>query len=273
MDMKKIRDHEKELGKNPPPDLFEMVRRIVREGSSGTGEKVEELGRKEIEGREAVGFRTRAKMMDMVLWADPKTARPIRIEVGIAPMVDARVVMSNFCYDVDLAPSLFSLEVPKGYTLQTVTMTPPVEADLLRTLRTVAEHNKGVFPAEFGMNKEVMQAVTAAVIPEIDKIMAKYGGMKELEAKYGKELPPTIMAELVKAGAPLMQKAMQGIVFYGMLKPENDVHYAGKDVNLGTPDQPIFWYKPTGSEKYRVIYADLSVKEVAAEDLPEAPKP
>ena len=57
-----------------------------------------------------------------------------------------------------------------------------------------------------------------------------------------------------------------------MLKPENDPHYVGGGVKLGTPDRPILWYKPTGSEKYRVIYADLSVKEVPAAEAPKAPE-
>ena len=29
-------------------------------------------------------------------------------------------------------------------------------------------------------------------------------------------------------------------------------------------DKPIFWYRPTNGKKYRVIYADLSVRDAAA---------
>ena len=103
----------------------------------------------------------------------------------------------------------------------------------------------------------------------MDKIAAKYGGKDKLEAKYGKELPPEIMAEVMKTVMPLMQKRMQGITFYTMLKPENDPHYVGGGVKLGTPDRPILWYKPTGAEKYRVIYADLSVKEMTPDECQE----
>ena len=81
MDMKKSREEMKKSAKGAPPDLFEMVRRLVREGSSGTGDKAERLGKKEIDGRQAVGFRVHANGMDMTLWADPETARPIRIEI------------------------------------------------------------------------------------------------------------------------------------------------------------------------------------------------
>ena len=62
MDMKKMREDMKKSAKGTPPDQFEMVRRLVREGSSGTGDKAERLGKKEIDGREAVGFRIHANM-------------------------------------------------------------------------------------------------------------------------------------------------------------------------------------------------------------------
>ena len=42
-----------------------------------------------------------------------------------------------------------------------------------------------------------------------------------------------------------------------------------KDVKLGDADKAIFWYRPKGAEKYRVIYGDLSVKDVAPENLPK----
>ena len=173
MDMEKMTENMKKSAKDAPPDLFEMVRRLVREGSSGTGEKAERLGKKEIDGREAVGFRTHSNMGDMTLWADPQTARPIRIEFDMAMMADVRVVMNNFRYDVVLDPSLFSLEPPAGYSTQAMNMTMPVEEDLLRTLRTVAEHSKGVFPAKLGMNKEVMESLMAVVEPEMDKIASE----------------------------------------------------------------------------------------------------
>ena len=133
-----------------------------------------------------------------------------------------------------------------------------MEEDLLRILRLIAEHSKGDFPATIGMNKEFMQVVQAVIKPEMEKVIAKYG----------KESP-----EVMKAAMSLGQKHMQGVMFYMSLKPENDSHYAGGGVKLGTPDRPIFWYKPTGAKKYRVVYADLNVKELTAEEakkLPEA---
>ena len=125
-------------------------------------------------------------------------------------------------------------------------------------------------------------------------IAAKHGGMDKLVAKHGKELPPAIMAEIEKGLAPLFQKQAQeqvqkhmerqikqmpprqermpGITFYMGLKPENDPHYVGSGVKLDTPACPILWYKPTGADKYRVIYADLSVKDMAPDDVKKLPE-
>jgi outer membrane lipoprotein-sorting protein len=294
MDLKKMRENMKKSGKVVPPDLFEMVRRLAREGSSGTGEQPERLGNKEIDGRDAVGFRVHVGGMDLTIWAYPKTAYPIRIEGGAEMLGDVHIVMNNFRYDVALDPSLFSLEPPAGYSTIATDVTMPVETDLLSTLRMIAEHNKDVFPAKLGMNQEVMKALMAGLdmMPdkstqekleaEMKKIEAKYGGKEKLRAKYGAQLPPEIMAEFMKATTaitqegmqermlkqmPIMQKRQRGLTFYQTLTAENDPHYAGGDVKLGTPDRPILWYKPTGAQKYRVIYADLSVKELAPDDV------
>ena len=74
MDLTKIKESRKKLTINSPADIFDTMRQLVREGNSGTGEKVEKLGTKEIDGRTAVGFQLHNVMGDMTLWADPATA-------------------------------------------------------------------------------------------------------------------------------------------------------------------------------------------------------
>lgn len=305
MDMKKYNEDTKKSAKEVPPDVFETVRRLVRKGSSGAGEKAEKLGKKEIDGHAAVGFHSHTEIGDMIVWADPATARPVRIELANDILAGVHMTISNFRYDVDLDPSLFSLKPPEGYAVQAWEVTMPVEEDLLGTLRTIAENNKGAFPAKLVINEEVMKALMAGTTSmpvmdkptmekleaEANKVLAKYGGKEKLKAKYGKDIPPDIMAELMKSGMaimqeqmqeqmqkqsqkqmPLMQKRTQGIAFYAMLKPENDPHYVGGGVKLGTPDRPILWYKPTGAEKYRVVYADLSVKEMTPGEVKKLPQ-
>jgi outer membrane lipoprotein-sorting protein len=55
-----------------------------------------------------------------------------------------------------------------------------------------------------------------------------------------------------------------GLIFVNGLPPEADAHYAGKGVKFGSPDRPIFWYRPKDSKKYRVIYADMTLREADA---------
>ena len=50
---------------------------------------------------------------------------------------------------------------------------------------------------------------------------------------------------------------------------EGEWTYRGKGVRLGETETPIFWYRPKGSETYRVIYGDLHVEDFYPEDLPQ----
>ena len=52
-----------------------------------------------------------------------------------------------------------------------------------------------------------------------------------------------------------------GLDFTVSLPPEADARYTGRGVSLGAVDTPIFWYRPKDAKTYRVIYADLSVRE------------
>ena len=64
------------------------------------------------------------------------------------------------------------------------------------------------------------------------------------------------------------QRVQRGVMFANQLPPVADAHYVGKGVSFGAADTPIFWYRPNG-KKYRVIYADLSVRE--ADTPPSVP--
>jgi hypothetical protein len=62
----------------------------------------------------------------------------------------------------------------------------------------------------------------------------------------------------------------RGFVFFQQLDPNRiKWHYAGSGVKLCDASKAIFWYQPKGSQTYRVIYGDLSVKDVAPNDLPK----
>ncbi len=61
----------------------------------------------------------------------------------------------------------------------------------------------------------------------------------------------------------------QGYVFIRFFKGQGQWQYAGQGVKLGDGSKAIFWYQPQESETWRVIYGDLRVEDVAAENLPQ----
>ena len=259
-----------------PSNSFDMARQLVQEGSSSQG-KVESLGNKEIGGRMAIGFRVRNNLADQTFWVDLQTARLVRVEFDY-PDGSGYGVMNNFRYDMELDPSLFSLEPPAGYTVQNLEVKMPTEDDLINTLRLIGEHNDGIFPSTLGlMSKEFQQAIQAVTMEETERLLKTpdvQKAMEKLKAQYGKDKDGFMkawMKQWMEMVSPPNQKRlleqMQGMNFYNTLTANNDSHYAGKDVKLGTPDRPIFWYKPAGTEKYRVIYADLSTQVMSSDEI------
>ena len=67
----------------------------------------------------------------------------------------------------------------------------------------------------------------------------------------------------------MMMTYVRGMLFLQMLERQSPFQYAGNGVKLGEADKAIFWYQPKGSETWRVVNGDLSVRDVAPEDLPK----
>jgi len=80
---------------------------------------------------------------------------------------------------------------------------------------------------------------------------------------------PKIMEASMKKVMEVQIPLQRGLLFALALPTDADAHYAGKGVSLGAADKPIFWYRPKDAKKYRVIYADLSVRD--AETPPSVP--
>ena len=66
-------------------------------------------------------------------------------------------------------------------------------------------------------------------------------------------------------------KSLLACEFIERLPEGSDYQYVGEDVKLGDADTPVCWWKPPGSMTYRVIYGDLSARDVEPGSLPEIP--
>ncbi len=146
-------------------------------------------------------------------------------------------------------------------------VSPAEEKDLIAAFREYSKLTGAAFPDLLDL-----QTMMQMVAKEVGKKLAVE--MPAEKPDRGKEKPNTQqMQKSMEAG---MQKTMdvqirlqRGLLFALMLPADADAHYAGKGVSLGAADKPIFWYRPRDAKKYRVIYADLSVRD--ADPPPSVP--
>ena len=206
---------------------------------------ITELGEQEIDGQRAVGFHVSGGDQQLTVWADPRMAVPIRIELRRRQSVIA--IFKNIEFDVPVDDSLVSMDVPAGYTLHEgeLNLSDFNEQDFIETLRMWAELlHDGKFPDRLSAEDFMAQVPLAGA--KID--------------------------QLDISDEQKLQRGMQlgrGITFFQFLRHQNEYHYAGKGVKLGDAEKAIFWYQPENSQNWRVIYGDLNVKDVAPENLPK----
>ena len=243
---------------NPFGKTFLGLRQLAVMAQHSKSGKVERLGAETIDGRPTQGFRIEIGSMEVKIWADPKTLLPIRVEETTTAGPKVHIVMTDFQVDVDLDESLFSVEVPEGYTVQ---QTPQLDLSkkpisyLADALKMAAELNDGVFPP------------TLRGEEGIDGIVRRPA--QKFAEKHRNDSPKEIM----KLSTEMAMKLGGAFGVLLALSPDNDWHYAGKDVKLDTPNRPIFWYKADKtSDTYQVLYADLSIKEVSSDEVPKLPK-
>jgi outer membrane lipoprotein-sorting protein len=229
-------------------NMFSSIRQHIQETQESDDASVEFLGEKQINGLTAIGYHVQKPGIDMTIWADPKTKLPVQMTNSMGP---ATYTITDIIFDVEVDESLLSLEIPADYTVHTrqVDASDPTEEDLINMFRLWAEHMDGNLLSAFEMN----------VITEFIQYQRKK--MKE------QGIEPTEQAALELGD--IVHKINRGGMFVYALPSESDWHYVGKDVKFGEAEKPIFWYKPEGSETYRVIYGDLSIKDVAPENLPQ----
>jgi outer membrane lipoprotein-sorting protein len=234
-----------------PLEFLDQMRKL----EAGSQEK---LGQREIDGKTATGFHVSKGPIDWTIWVNDQTSLPIRVELKTsmfgAPVVE---VMSDFVFDEPMDESLFSLTPPAGYTIekQQVNASLPQEEDLINGLRFATWATCGLFPAEFNQ-PSILKTMLAQKEKGIKPDMG--GRTREEAAKY--------------MATEFAMKMMRATLFVGMiLKPENDWHYAGNGVKAGDASKAVCWWRPGGSNTYRVVFGDFSVRDCSPSDLPTAP--
>jgi hypothetical protein len=157
-------------------------------------------------------------------------------------------------YDIDfgaeLDDSLFSLVPPSDYTLQTEQWAQVTEKEMVDYLGVMADYNDKTFPDE-------PYSIDSPRFNETDR------KAKEDRTPAEQRLLDTVY-HYMRAGLNSMPTGH----FIEDHTIEGTFRYLGKGVRLGDADRIVCWYKLKDTGVYRAVYGDLSVRDIAPEDLP-----
>jgi outer membrane lipoprotein-sorting protein len=229
---------------------FERLRELLSGQRDPKADHFERLEEKIIDGKKAVGFRLDSPDATVTLWGDPATGQPVRIESVSRGIVRTEVVMTDFEVNIDLKESLFDLTPPAGFKVQSMDIdaSESREQDLIQAFKACTDISGGEFP-------ETLDSAG------INKLVIKYAMNRGKDAS--EDDIALLMKQVINIG--------RGFQFGLQLPEAAEAHYAGKGVKRDAKDRPIFWYRPEGAKKYRVIDADLSVRDAdAAPKVPDA---
>ena len=237
----KLAHYAPDHGGNDTLMAYDGLKQDFRDGTE------ESLGTVEIDGKEAICFKVSKNDKVLTVWADPETALPLRIERVANEGVD-KVILSDIAFDIELSDNLFDMTPPADYcvmNMATEEFKVPfelTEAHLVEELATSAKSLSGKFPTRFSGGRPGKEAFEKAIAQSRQTVPVEGVGTPMLGTEFVKRLP-------------------EG----------SDWQYVGEDVKLDDASRAVCWYKPEGSQTYRVVYGDLSVKDVAPENLPPIP--
>jgi len=226
-------------------ERIELIEFISREIKSLPDRADEILPEQVIDGRTVQGFRAGGR----TIWIDMEAEALAYVDNELG---GTRMLMTDFRIDPeDLDDSKFSIMPPEDYV--SVSKAPlvydvsdPGEQDLIEYLRTVATWTEDHrFPA----------TVNPLEVLSLQK-----------EGKLG-ESKFTTPEEEQKEIQAFTRACQNAVMFVMKMEPGNDWHYVGKGVEYGDSDTPIAWWKPEGAAAYRVVWGDLSVGDLSAEQL------
>jgi hypothetical protein len=206
---------------------------------------------RQLDGRKVIGYTIgndlEGKDRDRVtILADEKTGVPVQIDLEWG---QENFVLKNMEFDIPVPEDQVSITAPAGYKMQKtdIDFSKLSDKDLIESLRVWATYlrDDGTFPP---------QLLKQEFIKQMPLFREKVGSL------------PIPDAEKEQLGKYYLQGMMfLQICYTGKM----DSHYAGAGVKLGDAGKAIFWYRPKDAKTYRVIYGDLSVKDVAPENLPK----
>lgn len=220
-----------------------LVRETIERQMADPDFEPAEPFRRQIDGRKVVGYSLGDDRQRVTILADADTGAPMQIELDWGR---ESVILRNFEFNIPIPEDQVSMNPPAGYTMHQTQMdlSNLSDQDLIESLRVWAEYLRdGTFPPQLLKQEYVKQ------IPLLREKLGPLPIPDEEKEKMGRYF-------------------IQGMMYLQILN-EMEWHYAGAGVRLGDASTPILWYRPQGSETWRVIYGDLRVEEAASDQLPQ----
>jgi outer membrane lipoprotein-sorting protein len=233
----------KEDGSSFQIRTYENLKKDLRDGTE------KDLGPVKLNGRDTVCFEISREHGKTTVWADPNTALPIQIETISDENGRTRTLMSDIGFDIELDEQLF--KPPADYCvldLETQRLTTPfelTEEHLIEGLAVYPKYLDGRFPTRYMGGR-----------PRTDEVREKCrADVKRIENWSEEE----------------SHRSTLGCAFIEQLPEGSEYQYVGEDVRLGDTSKAVCWWKPPGSKTSRVVYGDLSIRDVAPDHLPPIP--
>lgn len=209
-------------------ELIERMRTLPKHADAETGKQI-------IDGQPVLGYIIKRNGSKRTLWLHELTGELVRIEfekTGNKLGHKYHLIVKDIEFNTVLDKTLFS--IPHDYEPRNkeIDLTNINENDVLRLLQLVALHSiDGNYPPAITNYKDLMEWLYPKNVNE--------------------KIARTIIA--------------RGLSYILQMKPENNWEYAGKNCKIGTSYKPIAWWRPDNLKSYRVIYGDLSVKDIDEE--------
>lgn len=157
-------------------------------------------------------------------------------------------IMTDFQWNIDLDPALFDTEIPEDYEKNEKELSQPDETYLIEALKFWSEMSDGLLPIDVN---DLMDPNT------IEPMFIK---------KFKKGQNPY---QEYNNAADFMDTFRWGAIFAeSKIVSQKNWRASKEPVYFGQAEKPLYWWQIEDSNNYQVIYGDLTIDEVAEDEIP-----
>jgi outer membrane lipoprotein-sorting protein len=236
-------------------------REIITQFMSGQPVQYKELGKDTINGVEVKGIEVNNPPAVQTIysnfigrmWVDVATEYPVRMEIeGEMKLgeqkINMMIVMDDFEWGTELSPDLFKPNIPADFTTMGEMKLPNQdETGAIEGFKLFAEITDGKYPSQ-------MNAIAAVIEAQEGLRKTDTSG-----AEPNDQVQQERMNKVMKLQGPV-------IFFQKLIREGNEPVYHGDKVTAEFGDSVLMRWK-VSDKQYRVIFGNLTVKTVSADEL------